>query len=354
VLPKKILVLRFSAMGDVVLLVPVLRSLLREYPEVSITVATRPKFAALFNNTQGISVFPADVDHQHKGLGGIWKLFRSLHKKRFDLVVDEHDHLRTKILRTFFFLSGVPVKAFNKGRSEKKKFTRPSHKITHALPHTTERYQEVFTRIGFVFQLTSGPHLHPTTDARQQVNHWLAQQTEGKTRAWMGVAPFAMHRSKIWPHENYSKLFNQLLSGRNVHFFLFGGGKKELSFFELLKNEFPQHVTVVAGALRLEEELALMQQLDLMLCMDSSNMHLAALVGAPILSIWGGTHPGVGFGPFQRDEKSIIQINGEELPCRPCSVYGKETCYRGDFACMNNITPAMVAKRIEQALLRQP
>lgn len=353
-LPTKILVLRFSAMGDVVLLVPVLRSLLREYPDLKITVATRPKFAAFFNNIEGISVFTADVDNEHKGLAGLWRLFRLLYKKRFELVVDEHDHLRTKILRTFFFLSGVPVKIFRKGRSEKKKFTRPSNKITTALPHTTERYREVFTRMGFVFQLTSGPHLQPAPMVRQRVNHWLAQQTEGKTGTWMGVAPFAMHRSKIWPIENYSRLFGQLLSAKSIHFFLFGGGKKEIEFFNTLKAEFPKNVTVVAGSLTLEEELALMQQLELMLCVDSSNMHLAALAGTPILSIWGGTHPGVGFGPFQRDEKTIIQVDWEELPCRPCSVYGKETCYRGDFACMNNITPAMVAQRIEQALLRKP
>ena len=107
---------------------------------------------------------------------------------------------------------------------------------------------------------------------------------------------------------------------------------------------------VVAGQLKMKQEVALMTQLDLMLCVDSSNMHLAALLGIPLLSIWGGTHPDVGFGPYGKGEESIIQVSREELPCRPCSVYGKEKCYRGDFACLTNITPEYVVKRMEKLL----
>jgi ADP-heptose:LPS heptosyltransferase len=102
------------------------------------------------------------------------------------------------------------------------------------------------------------------------------------------------------------------------------------------------------------QEIALMQHLDLMLCTDSSNMHLAALSGAPLLSIWGGTHPDVGFGPFGRGKESILQIDRTELPCRPCSVFGTETCYRGDFACMNKIEVDAVVNRIEKFLLNYP
>lgn len=94
------------------------------------------------------------------------------------------------------------------------------------------------------------------------------------------------------------------------------------------------------------QEIALMAHLDLMVCVDSSNMHLAALAGTPLLSIWGGTHPDVGFGPFAQGAESIIQISREALPCRPCSIYGKETCYRGDFACMNHITHERVTEEI--------
>ena len=93
-----------------------------------------------------------------------------------------------------------------------------------------------------------------------------------------------------------------------------------------------------------------MQMLDLMLCVDSSNMHLAALSGTRLLSIWGGTHPDVGFGPYNYGNDSILQISREVLPCRPCSVYGTEKCFRGDFACLTFIKPEEVVRRMSEAL----
>lgn len=351
--PKKILILRFSAMGDVVLLVPVLRSFLATYPEIEVTVATRPKFASFFKELKGVNVFPADVDSTYKGLTGLYRLFKELHKQKFELVIDEHDHLRTKVLRTFFFLGGVPVQTFQKGRTEKKKITRSDNKIRTPLPHTVERYHQAFIQAGYKFTLTTGPHLQPSTENIKNIQEWLSVQHLSKKEKWIGIAPFAMHKSKIWPVENYQPLLYKLLLKNSYHFFLFGGGKKEVDFFNTLKEAFPHQVTVVAGVLKLDQELALMQQLDLMLCVDSSNMHLATLTGTPLLSIWGGTHPSVGFGPFQRDKESILQISEQELSCRPCSVYGKETCHRGDFACMTRITIPMVASRIEGALHRK-
>lgn len=350
-LPKKILILRFSAMGDVVLLVPVLRSVLAEYPELQISVVTRPKFTAFFHHLSNVKVIAADVDQEFKGLGGLWRLFRKLKAEKFDVVIDEHDHLRTKILRTLFFLAGTLTLVFDKGRNDKKKFTQAENKVTKVLPHTVERYSNAFKKAGFHFSLLQAPHLISEPDIRNEVAQWLEAEGLVKSEPWIGVAPFAMHRSKIWPVENYTELFRFILGQKKCRFFLFGGGQKEIDFFNTLKREFPEQVTLVAGVLKLNKEIALMQKLDLMLCVDSSNMHFATLAGTPILSIWGGTHPDVGFGPFQRNENSIIQISREELTCRPCSVYGKETCARGDFACMTRITPEIVSHRIMEALI---
>ena len=76
------------------------------------------------------------------------------------------------------------------------------------------------------------------------------------------------------------------------------------------------------------------------------------MAGAPLLSVWGGTHPDVGFGPYGKnnENESILQVGRDVLPCRPCSVYGKEDCYRGDFACLNYITPDQVVARMEKLL----
>ncbi len=351
-LPKKILVIRFSAMGDVVLLTPVLRSLVVAYPEVEVLVCTRPKFISFFAGISSISTFSADVDNEYKGIKGLFRLFSTLRKQPLDAVFDVHDHFRTKVLGILFFLAGVPVITFKKGRADKKEFTRRENKMTKPLPHTVERYHQAFAKAGFNFQIGSSPYLLPDDASFTFVQNWLAEKNLAKSNGWIGIAPFAMHTSKIWPTKNYAALLENLLQHKPYRFFLFGGGKKEVAFFESLHQQFPAHITIVAGQLNLDQELALMKQLDLMLCVDSSNMHLAALSGVPLLSIWGGTHPGVGFGPYRYSENATLQISREELPCRPCSVYGKETCHRGDFACLNRITPEVVAQRIDTALHR--
>ena len=87
-----------------------------------------------------------------------------------------------------------------------------------------------------------------------------------------------------------------------------------------------------------------------MICMDSGNMHLAALSGVPVLSIWGATHFYSGFGPYNQDKENILEIDPIDLTCRPCSVFGNKPCFRGDLACLKMINPQMVFERFVNLL----
>lgn len=350
--PQKILVIRFSAMGDVMLLVPVLKSLTHAYPETSVTVVTRPRFAAFFAGIPGVTVFGANVDQTYQGLRGLYALAKKiLTLDRFEIVFDLHDHMRTMILRTFLRMSGKTVMVFKKGRGEKKELVRKHNKIVRKLPHTVDRYREVFVRAGYTFDMLPGPFVSVGSDEKRSLDLWL--ESSGlvpKRKKWVGIAPFANHRSKIWPKEYTSELVTRLAQQGQLHFFLFGGGTEEIEFFQQLRDRFPDCVTRVAGNLKTDEEIALLHQVDLMVCVDSSNMHLSVLSGTPLLALWGGTHPDVGFGPYQYDPSVILQISREELPCRPCSVYGKETCLRKDFACLYRLTPELVATEVLRRL----
>lgn len=338
-------------MGDVVLLVPVIRSLVATYPDIEVTVVTRPKFATFFTDMERVVPFPADVDYTYSGIFGMRELFgKLLRKGNYDVVMDMHDHIRTILLRNLFKIFGVPVVVFDKGRSEKHAFTKKENKRTVPLPHTVERYRLAFEKAGYPLSINKAPYFSITEKVTDQVTEWLQKNNLSKKEKWIGIAPFARHISKIWPLQNYSPVIEQFIQKSPVKFFLFGGGEKDIKFFETLKQKFPDHCVIVAGELKMKQELPLLLQLDLMLCVDSSNMHLASLMGIPLLSVWGGTLPDVGFGPYGKGEESILQISRDELPCRPCSVYGKETCYRGDFACLNNITPDQVVVRMEKLL----
>ena len=104
-----------------------------------------------------------------------------------------------------------------------------------------------------------------------------------------------------------------------------------------------QDVHNMAGLYSMDDELRLMGLLDVMVTMDSANMHLASLVETPVVSVWGATHPFAGFYGWGQDSKSAVQV---DLECRPCSVFGNKTCHRGDFACMQLISPKMLIHKI--------
>ena len=94
-------------------------------------------------------------------------------------------------------------------------------------------------------------------------------------------------------------------------------------------------------------ELTFMSTLDIMISMDSANMHLASLVGIPVVSIWGATHPYAGFMGWGQSIDNAIQI---DLPCRPCSIYGNKPCMRGDYACLKNISPEQIVEKVEAVI----
>ena len=124
--------------------------------------------------------------------------------------------------------------------------------------------------------------------------------------------------------------------------FLFGGGKEESEQIKTLCTKY-NNVQPAKNQHGLKGELALMGQLDVMLSMDSANMHLASLVGTPVVSIWGGTHPYAGFLGWNQKLHDCVQL---ELSCRPCSVYGNKPCMRGDYMCMNGISPEHILQKL--------
>ena len=151
------------------------------------------------------------------------------------------------------------------------------------------------------------------------------------------------------PIEKTIDLIQHLIS-KDYHIILFGGGKIEQEQAEKIQAQFPNQVYSIIGQLSLLEEMALMKSVEAMITMDSSNMHLARLVNTKVISVWGATHPKLGFSPFGQEDNDLnIQIPVEDLPCRPCSVYGNKTCHRGDWACLNRIDIQNIILQIEKS-----
>jgi ADP-heptose:LPS heptosyltransferase len=330
-------------MGDVALTTPVLSEMSKQYPDVEVVMLTRAAFKPFFYSISGLRLFFPDFKNRHKGLTGLIRLFKELQSTgRFNYVIDLHDVLRSQIIRTLFKLYGVPVSVIDKGRAEKRSVIKGKIKIR--LSHSVERYRDAFTRAGFTLTLSGGPFIIPSPEALDRAASLTGFQGEIN----IGVAPYAKHKLKMWPEEYMISLLGLIAEKGEVRFWLFGGAD-EVERLAAFQSRVPGSVNI-AGMLGLDAEIAMMSRLDLMIAMDSSNMHMAALTGVKVLSVWGGTDPLTGFGAWMQPDAFSVRISNSELTCRPCTIFGKGECRRGDFACMNRLTPEMVFRKVEEIL----
>lgn len=333
---KTILATRFSAMGDAAMTIPVMLKVLEANPGIQIVFVSNRNWAALCEGIPRLVFHPADLKGAHKGLKGLYRLFRELRAAyRIDAVADLHNVLRSRVVRTLFRLTGTPVRGIDKGRDEKKALTRKENKELKQLTTTVERYALVFRQLGYSCALTA---LAPEKSA---VSASVPQKAAKK---WIGVAPFATYREKTYPIEKMEQAIAALWKRKDADILLFGGGKNETALLNEIAARYPG-VQVMAGKYSLSEELSIIRQLDVMVSMDSANMHLASLFAVPVVSIWGATHPFAGFMGYGQLEANAVQT---DLYCRPCSVFGNKPCYRGDHACMENIKPETISTKVEQ------
>lgn len=330
--------IRFSAMGDVVLTVPVIQSLLRQYPDLEITVLTKPFFHPFFENIPQVTCVTNDLKGKHKGIFGLRKLVNEIvEAQNIEVVIDLHSVLRTWILDLFFKLKGIPVFSIDKGRSEKKQFI--AKKINQPLQHSTQRYQAVWLKAGFEF------------DLKKEIFQSLTATNSIDTIKKIGIAPFAAHRSKMWGIPKIYELIETLNTERNdLRFYLFGGGKSEIDALEQMASYY-NNVENLAGKLSLKDEIQKISEMNVFLSMDSGNMHIATLTGIPVVSVWGGTDPEIGFSALYQPYENHVQLSKVQIPCRPCSVFGTSVCtHAKKFACMEDLEVSHVKVMMEKYL----
>ena len=299
-------------MGDVAMSVPVLKALTQQYPELKITVLTRPFFKPFFQDLKNVGVYSADLKGKHKGVLGLYKLSQELKKLGFDAIADLHNVLRSKILKLFLFAKKTVQ--IDKGRAAKKALVMG--KNFQQLKTTHQRYADVFAHLGYPVDLSN-----PNFPKPQFLPENLKQFIPNNEKKTIGIAPFAAHNSKMYPLDKMEQVIAALSKKYNI--ILFGGGEKEIKILNQFENKF-ENVKSVAGKLTLDEELAIISNLDVMLSMDSGNAHLAAMLGKKVITIWGVTHPYAGFAPFNQPSDYALLADRDQFPKIPTSVYGNK------------------------------
>ena len=335
---KNILVIRLSAMGDVAMTVPVLQQLLQQNGGIQLTILTQKLLAPLFEPLDRTTVYTVEPKGKHKGVKGLYKLFRELKNQyQFDAVADLHNVLRSKVISFLFKTAGIKTASIDKGRKEKKELTAKENKKLVQLKTSFQRYADVFNSLELELSLDNAQQPF----AKQELPAAAATLFNSVKRN-IGIAPFAKHEEKMYPLAKMKSVVKKIWGNKQYQVFLLGGGKNETNILNEWEKEFPGIINL-AGKFSFKEELAIISNMDTLISMDSANMHLASLFGVPVISVWGATHPFAGFYGWAQPADNAVQI---DLYCRPCSVFGNKPCYRGDHACMQQLPEEKIMEKV--------
>jgi ADP-heptose:LPS heptosyltransferase len=330
-------------MGDVAMTVSVIRAFAQQYPNVKITMVSRPFFQPFFDGIPNLTFFAFDEKVKHKGFLGRLRLFRELYALKIDAFVDLHDVIRSQGIRTLFELFGKQVVAVDKGRAAKKALTRSKNKVFKPLTTMFERHNLVFETLGFAIDLSN-----PIFPEKAVLSEEILKIIGNPTQKLIGVAPFAQYESKVYPLDLMQEVISKLAKNPEQTILLFGGGKKEIEVLDALAKPFG-NVINIAGELKLTQELQLISNLDTMLSMDSGNAHIAAMLGIKVITLWGATHPFAGFSPFNQPLENALVADRNLFPKLPTSVYGNKKV-KGYEDAMRTILPDDVVWNILKLL----
>ena len=339
---RNVLVMRLSALGDVAMTIPVLYPACRANPDTRFVMITKAWPASMFHDRpDNLMVVGIDVNKEYKGLFGLIKLASHLRKQYdIDAVADLHSVMRTWIIGAWMKLCGIPVARLDKQRARRKALI--NHKSDEPVTPTHDRYRQVFQQLGIEVpddftRLYDGKPL--------PVSPIVLDKEPGQR--WIAISPFSAHEGKVYPLKLMEQVIAQLSKRDNYWIFLMGGGKAEKIALRAIARNNERVISMAEIKHGFTDEYALFGKCDLMLTMDSANMHLASLMGLKAITIWGATAPACGFLGYGQDSGIDIQL---DMDCRPCSIYGERDCRYGDYRCLARITPEQVVERVVAAL----
>lgn len=325
-------------MGDVAMTVPVVIALSKQYPDLKITVVSRPFFKSIFENIPNVNYFSVHTHHQHKGFLGIIKLYSDLKALGVNQIADFHNVLRSQVVRQLFALSGKKVAATDKGRAEKKALTSLTNKDFRPLKTMIQRHLDTLKELGYSVNLDL-PYLLEKGPIPEKASSILGKKNE----KWIGIAPFAHYSGKCYPIDLMEKVIVALSENKQNKILLFGG-EEDFAQIEKLVNGY-DNVFNFSKKFSFTDELHLISNLDVMLSMDSGNAHLAALFGVKTITLWGATHPYAGFAPYNQPEGNCLVADRAIYPLLPTSVYGNKKVDDYEDA-MRTISPEKIVDRI--------
>ncbi len=328
----KILIIRFSSIGDIVLTTPVVRCLKQQLPGAELHYLTKQSFAGIIRNNPYITKTIL--------LDNSWELMmHSLRQEQYDYVIDLHHNLRTLRIKR-----GLGARSFSYNKLNVQKWLLVNFKINR-MPsvHIVDRYMETVRSLGLVNDGKGLDYFIPEKD-RVPLDDIPAAQSLGYIAVVIGAA---LNTKKL-PVEKLTELCNKI-----DYPIVLLGGPEDRGEGSIIAASNPIKIYNSCGKFNLNESADLVRTARLVITHDTGLMHIAAAFGKPIISVWGNTVPSFGMTPYYGFNASVshmMEVTG--LSCRPCSKIGYAKCPLGHFKCMNNHNMEELAQRA-MALVRK-
>lgn len=312
----KILLVRFSSIGDIVLTTPILRCLKKQLPNIELHYLTKNKFLSVIENNPYVDKFHSIND-------SIFEITSELKKENYDYIIDLHHNLRTLKLKLT-----LGKKSFSFDKLNWEKFLMVQFK-QNKLPniHIVDRYFETVKTLGIKNDLQGLDYFIPTKDTVDIKSQLPKSFQDGFNVLVVGGSYY----TKQIP---YNKLIE--ICNKSTFPLVLLGGKEDKAIAEAVVKLYPNKTINGCGAYNLNQSASIIQQAQKIITSDTGLMHIAAAFKKEIISVWGNTIPEFGMGPYLTDPKSKI-LEVKNLSCRPCSKLGHKNCPKKHFKCMNDI-----------------
>ena len=338
----RILVIRLSSLGDIILTTPVLDALKENYGNSEISFLTKQKYQGLFESDPRISsVIYFGPEGKDKGVFGLLRLIKSLNQEKFDLIVDLHSNLRSFFMRLL-------VKAERKVHYHKKlipRFLMVRFKRWRVNPVSTiDNYLKSLGEIG-IRAWSRIPRLYSKKESEIWAENFFVENGLLRDQILVGIAPGAKWEKKRWDLDKFSSVAKNLSQDLSAKILLVGD-KDDLKLIEGIENYAGKERTIQAVDLPLDRLIPLVKRCGLFISNDSGLMHFASSLGVPTIGIFGPTSPGLGFSPSGLKDK----VFWAGVDCSPCSLHGGKECVMESRYCMDNIKPEDVIKEAKKII----
>ena len=340
IFPQRILVLRLSAIGDLVLTTPLLRDLRKRFPRAAIDMAVKEEFCELVRHHPAVNL--VHTVRKHEGLRGLLRLGMELRRRKYDVVLDLHRNFRTILLG---LISGTQQRfGSHKHRLRRWFYVRFKWNTMARIPPVWQRYMRAAAPLG-VQEDDAGTEIFWTAQHEQEADGVLLTAGWKRGQKMIGLAPGAGFFTKRWPLEHFVQLVAGILQEDGACAVAVLGGAQDCSLGQVLSQQGRARILDLTGKCSLLASAAIVKRCQLLVANDSGLMHLAEAVRTPVLALFGSTTKPLGFFP-QLASSRVIE--NQRAKCRPCSHLGYRACPLGHFRCMREILPQQVFDQIRE------